>query len=326
MQDLYIRLRKIGFDPAFLRRAVLPDWWEDSLASVAANRALAEAAIARHLGLEISVLRDARAVLTAPTLASARLKKNKNIPQAQAAPAMWVAQHAAELAATNLKDVPRFTGRLTATEARKAVLISHRQVDLAALVDFCWASGIAVIHVKNLPRLSQKIDGMALFCGASPVIVLASIKDSPPWLAFHLAHELGHILLGHVRQGLGPWVDGSIDSSTDDQHEQAADEYACEILTGQKCPGFKPSFGMTAPKLAAAVQIYGEKHGIAPGVVTLFYGRSAQRWGAAQLALQKLGENEGAQEIISRALAAYLDSSGLSASSERFLSVLSEAA
>jgi len=40
MQDLFQRLRKIGFDPDFLRRAVLPDWWEDSLASVAANRAL----------------------------------------------------------------------------------------------------------------------------------------------------------------------------------------------------------------------------------------------------------------------------------------------
>ena len=49
MQDLYTRLVTIGFDADFLRRAVLPDWWEDSLAGVPANRALAEAAIARHL-------------------------------------------------------------------------------------------------------------------------------------------------------------------------------------------------------------------------------------------------------------------------------------
>lgn len=326
MQDLYSRLRKIGFDSDFLRRAVLPDWWEDSLATVASNRALAEAAVARHLGLQLSQLRDTRAALTAPTLTNARLKKNKNVQPAEVAPAMLVAQHAAELAAKNLSDLPEFSGRLSATEVRKAVLKSHAHADLASLLNFCWAHGIAVIHLKVLPQASKNLDGMALFCGKTPVIVLASSKDSPPWLAFHLAHELGHILLGHVKEGMGPWVDGSIDSITDDQHEREADEFACELLTGQKRFGFKPAFGMTAPKLAGRVQVYGERHGISLGVVTLFYGRSANRWGPAQLALKRLGQHEGAHEMINHALAVHLNREDLSESSARFLSILSEAA
>ena len=326
MQDLFQRLRKIGFDPDFLRRAVLPDWWEDSLASVAANRALAETAIARHLGLDVARLRDSKAALPAPQLAYARLKRNKNIEPAEIAPAMFVAQHAADLVARNLNSIPKFTGRLSAGEVRKSILKSHTHCDLASLLDFCWAAGVAVIHVKGLPEKSKKIDGMALFCGAIPVIVLASAKDSPPWLAFHLAHELGHILLGHVKEGMGPWVDGSIDSKGEDQNEMEADEFACEILTGQKHMSFKPTFGMTAEKLALAVKAYGQKNGISAGVVTLFYGRSANRWGPAQIALKELGEDHGAHQQIDRALSAKLVFDQMPESSARFLSVLKEAA
>jgi len=326
MHDLFKRLRKIGFDPDFLRRAVLPDWWEDSLASVAANRALAEAAIARHLGLDMAQLRNAKAALTVPQLAYARLKRNKNIEPADVAPAMYVAQHAADLVAKNLDSIPKFNQRLSSGEVRKAILKSHTHCDLASLLDFCWAAGVAVIHVKGLPEKTKKIDGMALFCGSTPVIVLASAKDSPPWLAFHLAHELGHILLGHVKEGMGPWVDGSIDSKGEDKNETEADEFACEVLTGQRRMSFKPTLEMTAEKLAVAVKAYGQKHGISAGIVTLFYGRSANRWGPAQIALKKLGEDHGAHEQIDRALATKLVFDQMPESSARFLSVLKEAA
>lgn len=326
MQDLLLRLRKIGFDPNFLRQAVLPDWWEDTLASVPANRALAETAIARHLALDIADLRNAKTALTAPKPARARLKKNKSVDPAHVAPAMYVAQHAAELVARNVIRVPDFTGRRSASQVRQEILKSHAHCDLAPLLEYCWAAGVAVIHVKGLPERSKKIYGMALFCGARPVIVLASAKDSPPWLAFHLAHELGHILLGHVQEGMGPWVDGSIDAKGEDRNETEADEFACEVLTGQKRMSFKPTLGLTAGKVAAAVRTYGEKHRISAGVVTLFYGRSANRWGPAQLALKELSEDHGAHEQIDHALASKLAIDQMPESSARFLSVLNEVA
>ena len=58
MEDLYNRLKHLGIAPEFVRRYVLAEWWEDSMAEVPANRALAEIAIARAFGLQIASLRD----------------------------------------------------------------------------------------------------------------------------------------------------------------------------------------------------------------------------------------------------------------------------
>jgi hypothetical protein len=52
---LFQRLRPLGYDEKFIRRVVLPDWWEDSLAEVPANRALGEMAVSRHLGLPLAL-------------------------------------------------------------------------------------------------------------------------------------------------------------------------------------------------------------------------------------------------------------------------------
>src|SRR3954470_14089394 len=134
MRDIFARLKSIGFDADFLRRTVLPDWWDDSMAATDANRALAEIAIARHLGLEIAALRDTTKSIKLPALANARLKINKNVEPAEVAPAMWIAQHAAEVSVPNLRDMPQFGGRVSASEVRKIVLKYHSQVDLTALV------------------------------------------------------------------------------------------------------------------------------------------------------------------------------------------------
>jgi len=45
MRDIYSRLKPLGFDSGFVRELLLPDWWDDELASVPANRAIAEATI-----------------------------------------------------------------------------------------------------------------------------------------------------------------------------------------------------------------------------------------------------------------------------------------
>src|SRR6185503_20382966 len=63
MNDLYRRLRQAGFDKAFVKRNLLPDWWDDALADVPANRAVAEAAISRMLGFPVAALRNHDQVL-----------------------------------------------------------------------------------------------------------------------------------------------------------------------------------------------------------------------------------------------------------------------
>jgi len=58
MRDIYSRLKPLGFDSGFVHEFLLPDWWDDDLGNVPANRAIAEATISRHLKISIKTLSD----------------------------------------------------------------------------------------------------------------------------------------------------------------------------------------------------------------------------------------------------------------------------
>lgn len=75
MRDIYDRLRRLGFTPAFVRGCILPDWWEDKLAEIPANRQYAEAVIARQLGIEMSSLRVQDAPLKFRPAAHLKLRR-----------------------------------------------------------------------------------------------------------------------------------------------------------------------------------------------------------------------------------------------------------
>lgn len=321
MRDLYQRLRNIGFDADFVRTRILPDWWDDSLASTPANRALAEAAISKMLGFAIADLRNAEARLRLPPADHVRLKRRMDTHDKDVAPAILVAERAAIAIAGSLQGVPRFEGGLSAASLRKAILETRRVVDLESLLHFAWEHGVAVIHVSQLPSASKRFSGMALFCKGLPVVVLASGRDSPPWIAFHLAHELGHILLHHVRAGQGALADVDIDRRGTDEQERESDAFACEVLTGDPHPSAVPILGLTGERLAAIARHEGAQKKIDPGAIALVYGRKAERMGVAQKALNLLGMDRGAHSTIAKALGAHLpgESSDLTA---RFLALV----
>ena len=50
---------------------------------------------------------------------------------------------------------------------------------------------------------------------------------------FILAHELGHIALGHIEED-GVLIDESMDHNVQDQEEADANAFAIELLTGDK--------------------------------------------------------------------------------------------
>lgn len=323
MSDLYARLAAMGFDREFIRSTVLPEWWEDSLARIPANRALAEDAIARHLGVALEDLSRPSASLRLPALSHVKFKRHKNKADESVAPAILVAQRAARIVVDAIPSLPRFeAGVLDPAIVRRKILLQHRYVTLESLVEFCWDHGIAVFHLARAPRKSKIFDGLAMFCGEHPVLVLGSRRDSPAWLAFHLAHELSHVLKQHVMPGSPPLADSDLMSASTDHQEKEADRAACEILTGSPAPKM-PDLKLTAPRLALTAVQSGPERGIDPGVLTLIYGRSNDRWGVAQNALKYLSLDSGAHDIIRAALLKRLDPEDLSESSERFLAVLS---
>mgnify|MGYP002777787424 CR=1 FL=1 len=308
MKDIYQRLKTLGVDAPFVRSRILPDWWDDAQATVPATRAVAEFAISRFLGIPIADLRDPTASLALPAPSHAKLKLRSDATREKVAPGLALADRAARLVVDLLGQneegtpLPDFTGTRTAAQVRQHILEAGELVTLGTLLEFAWSNGIAVVHLADVPKGSKTFDGMACFVEQVPVVVLASRRQSPPWVAFHLAHELGHLLLGHARAGGGPVVDAGLDAASGDPLEREADVFALEVLTGSRKPSL-PTPSLTGPNLAAWASRTGALERIDPGTLSLVYGRERRRMPVAQLALARLHLDVGAQGMAAEALA-----------------------
>ena len=58
MADLYRRLGAVGLTKPYVRKMILPDWWDDQVAENPAGYAEGLSFLSRHLGLDIVSLRD----------------------------------------------------------------------------------------------------------------------------------------------------------------------------------------------------------------------------------------------------------------------------
>jgi hypothetical protein len=304
MPMLFKRLKKIGLDKAFLCSQVLPDWWDDSLAENPGTRTQIQLHLANRLGLPVADIADTTKELRFPDTSHIRLKRAKKDSDREAiAPAMFVTVNSIRPILAELQDVPPMPANLTAAAFRNWVLERNGTVDLAGLVEACWASGIAVFHFHPLPKGSKKFAGMAYYEGTRPVIVLGTGYDAPPRLAFYLAHEISHVIRGHVKPGEGILADTSLlGSGTEDKQEIEADGDALEMLTGDRKPEFDPIYGLTAPKLAAASRGYEERTGVHAGTAALVYGKTAQRMPVAMAALTWMNMGSGARQILAEGL------------------------
>jgi hypothetical protein len=197
IENVYVRLQEAGFDRAFVRQYVLPSWWDDELSHNPAMRTMAEIAIARLLGISIESLRTPEAPLT-PVLDKFCLTQTTQKAQL---PAIALAQSVARLLTSAFLELPSFRSGGNINDVWQEILRNHRSVDLNGLLEWSWTNGIVVAHLGQLPKGAKKFAGIAMCYDERPVIILASDLDSPSWLAFHLAHELDHILEGHVQSG-----------------------------------------------------------------------------------------------------------------------------
>lgn len=325
MADLYRRLKKVGFGPNFVRTVILPDWWEDVCADVPFNRGLAELAISRHLDIPLVSLRNTTEELSPAPVAGVRLKTATiGTRVAQVQPAIQVARRFASQLVRACQDLPQYAGPMTAEETRKQLLSDGvGAVDLNRLLRFCWDRGIIVAHLQHLPAGNgfRKFDGLVLFIDDRPCILLAEKHDAPAKLAFHLAHELGHLFQGHIEPGQAI-CDDNIERIINDKEETEADTFALEILSGDSQPHLNRVDGMTGEKLANAVSRYGERHKIDPAVVAMIYGKCADRMGAAVVALKHLGVDKGARSLIQSQLIPNIDLDQLGESDRRFVEAL----
>lgn len=303
LTPLYRRLKQAGFDRAFLQRAVLPDWWDDALASNATTRSQFELHLAQRLGVPLADLRDNDKPIALPGMNDVRLKRATiDAKRDDIAPGMIVARRTAATVLPHLRDVPPLPAHLSVGDLRKWLLARHRLVDLPALLDAAWAHGIAVFHFAPLPTAARKFAGMAYYEEKRPVVILATGYDAPPRLAFYLAHEIVHILREHVKPGGAMIADADFEKGKEDAEEREADGDALELLTGERSPGFRAKLGLRAPALALASKNYERTHRVHAGSVALIYGKTADRMPVASSALKLMNMDTGARRLIADAL------------------------
>jgi hypothetical protein len=306
MDSLYARLSKKGVTKAFARR-LLPDWWDDSLAATPSALLQAQLIISSGMNFELRSLRDASAQIEFKA-AHRKFKFSKAVDEPSIQLSAEYATGIAKLAIQAFKP-SYFPPPPSALNIRNALLLNHKCIDLSALLDYCNRIGVPVLHMPDLP--GKKMDAVAIRHHGRNAIVLCT-KKVAPYLLFHLAHEIGHIALGHLGTDDGTLIDASITSDTVDADERAADSFAVQLLNGSDIRYTSKQKYMTAAKLAEAAVTYGQQNKIDPGHIILNFAHAAENFALANAALKCLPAVATDTGVVNKNLLAHIDLESLS--------------
>lgn len=301
MDSLYARLSQRGLTKAFARR-LLPDWWDDSLAATPSALLQAQLIISAGMNFELRSLRDSSAKIEFKA-ARRKFKFSKAVDE----PSIQLsAEYATAIAKMAIQAVPSpfVLPPPSALSIRNALLLTHKCIDLSALLDYCNRTGIPILHMPELP--GKKMDAVAIRHHGRSAIVLCT-KKVAPYLLFHLAHEIGHIALGHLGSEDGTLIDTVITSNTADADERAADSFAVQLLNGCEIRYSSTGKYVTAVKLANAAMSYGQQNKIDPGHIILNFAYAAENFALANAALKLLPPSATDSSIINKNLLALIN-------------------
>lgn len=324
MTLLYRRLTAVGLTRAFVRKTALPGWWDDSVATNPAGYAQGLMLLSRHLGLDLQSLQDESQPVRLRAFGPCKFKKRESATEDDLALARAMATRAAQLAASTVS-APYEKLPATAAEIRQRILDSGaRWVGLDELVDFCWSAGIPVLHLDHFPTSAHRPDGFAARVGGRPVIVICRREKHSAWLLFILAHELGHIVLGHVPDD-GTLIDERVresDPVSGDCEERDANLFAIELLTGDAQKRYATAGRWpNANELAKNAHEIGQRTQVDPGHIVLNYANSMGKtfFPVARAALRHIEPHADAIRLIRDRMAENMDWSQLPEDSCEFL-------
>jgi transcriptional regulator with XRE-family HTH domain len=182
------------------------------------------ALLARGFGWEVDALLKGPLPETPPLEISVSFKA-RDRERAKSSPLVRLARAVSEIAAGAYEVQPKPLPS-DPQVLRRQIGAAEGSIPLETLVDWAWQMGILVIPA---PGMKEIFAGAAWHVGDHPVAVLSSYQSSPAFWLFDLAHELGHLALGH------PGSDGVVDvdkpgEPINDSHEVAADQFALDLL------------------------------------------------------------------------------------------------
>ena len=324
IDTIFGSLESAGF-PRILQSILLPEWVTPEVLSDATVSSEIAAILAKRLGLRTSPLFAA-----SPRVESLRrrdIKYKRSIPNksknltAATSIAISVAESVASACRVEFSPLTGSAGAL-----RKEVLASFpgNWLGLRNLLMTCWSHGVPVVYLAGLGQGVAKMDGMVVYTGDRPVIILSKVSPLWAWQLFILAHEVAHVVLGHVAPG-EILVDEELSEASyaldNDLDERAADRFAIELLNGRPNATYTPSENRANfRELADVAYEFGKANQIDPGHIVLNFANQSGKWDVGIAAAKVLqGENPPASVVISEAMWRGIDPEALPMDTIEFL-------
>lgn len=284
--NLRIRLKRFGLNDRAID-AAWPRWWSDDADASSSARTELRFSLSRKLGLDPrSLLEEGEPRFVWPDIARFKHLVGESEIEKAGITSFGAAIGSVLTNATNgwsqIKNVP-------ASDFREAILQSGKFVRLLDLLSVCWSVGIPILHLRVFPWPQKRMSAMAVLVGERAAILLGKDSSYPAHVAFYVAHELGHIALGHLRAGsiLVDLDSNKLADSAEDPEEAEADRYALELLTGIPTPTVLSLTGRpSARALGYAALTSADKLGIEPGTLALCFGYSTGNWRIANGAMR----------------------------------------
>ncbi len=303
MPRLCARVTQTGISREFVRRA-LPVWWEDSIAETPAGLQQACLYLAQAFNL------DPRSIYSVDTevrfrTAERKFKLSRNMKEADVTPSANYASAMARLALAAFTTAPSPISS-DPTELRKAILHARGVVNLESLLAWCGSVGIPVMHIADMP--GKKMLAVAIRSNGKFAVVL-SRKGATSEMLFWLAHEIGHIALGHL--ALDGFIADEKEGAEQDTEEVEANDFAIKLLNGRPANYTLGRF-MAAQSFAATAVQHGKANAIDPGHVILNVAKNMKAFPLGKAALKFLTDQDDACGKVNRSFRAHADLDQLS--------------
>ena len=307
VKSAFSSLKAAGYPRSYIER-LMPEWWDNSLFKTSAGALQFALILKQRLGLEASFGLDGELRIQAGAR-GARFKRRVDTNESELNVSVGLGVAISKLALFSAKK-PYRAPSTDPRELRNEILglSGKKHVDFEGLLQLCWGHGIPVLYLKDLPKTSKRMTGMAVSIDGRPVIVLGFSSPQHSRQLFVLAHELGHVLCGHLGND---WVliDEDIAEVTDslievtnqrkDSEEREADAFALALIrNGHAKPLASVGRLSSGTALAAKAALLGRELGIDPGHLILSYAKEHNDWARANQALGYSPSQPSAIEVI----------------------------
>jgi hypothetical protein len=317
IMDFYKRLRLVDKSLTAAKiKKLQPDWWDDELISSPSAVQQLKISLARFFNFDLrSVLDDQAKLISKDFNCRYKHSVDKTPEQIKISTSILhgLAETVSMAVSREYQELP------SPQEIRQNILDSGKKwVDLSSLIDLCWSNGIPVLYIPELPT-SSKMDAVAIEVSGRPVIFLTKKAKHESWLLFHLAHELGHVIAGHLTDGT-MLIDEKIDNSDTDEQEHEANNIAFELLIGVGDHKYGGRVrGVNSRQLALAAKTRGLKDNVDPGHIILNWGHTTNRFPVANGALNFLYPNPNWKALFIQNLLDNIDDDNVSEDSLEYL-------